>query len=72
MGGWPTAGEGLVTVAIPVVGVLFTFTANRRAQYDRVLALVAESGTPPIRTIGTPSAWRSSQCPSCARVNPWN
>ena len=45
---WPTAGEGLVATAIAVIGSVFTFAANRRAQYDRVLALTAESATPPI------------------------
>ena len=45
---WLTAGEGLVATAIAVIGSVFTFAANRRAQYDCVLALTAESATPPI------------------------
>lgn len=45
---WLTAGEGLVAAAIAVIGSVFTFAANRRAQYDRVLALTAESAMPPI------------------------
>jgi hypothetical protein len=45
---WLTAGEGLVAASISVVGVLFTASANRRAQYDRVLTLVAESGSQPL------------------------
>ena len=48
MNSWLTVGEGLVAASISVVGVLFTASANRRAQYDRVLTLVAESGSPPI------------------------
>lgn len=45
---WLSTGEGLVAAAIAVIGSVFTFAANRRAQYDRVLALTAESATPPI------------------------
>jgi hypothetical protein len=45
---WLSAGEGLVAAAIAVIGSVFTFTANRRAQYDRILALTAESATSPI------------------------
>ena len=45
---WLSAGEGLVAAAIAVIGSVFTLTANRRAQYDRVLALTAESATAPI------------------------
>jgi hypothetical protein len=45
---WLSAGEGLVAAAIAVIGSVFTFTTNRRAQYDRVLALTAESATSPI------------------------
>jgi hypothetical protein len=44
---WLTAGEGLVAAAIAVIGSIFTFAANRRAQYDRVLALTAESAFEP-------------------------
>jgi hypothetical protein len=46
--GWLTAGEGLVAASISVVGAAFTASANRRAQYDRVLTLVAESGSQPL------------------------
>jgi hypothetical protein len=45
---WLSAGEGLVAAAIAVIGSVFTFTTNRRAQYDRVLTLTAESATSPI------------------------
>jgi hypothetical protein len=45
---WLSTGEGLVAAAIAVIGSVFTFTANRRAQYDRVLTLTAESATSPI------------------------
>lgn len=45
---WLTAGEGMVAAAIAVIGSVFTFAANRRVQYDRVLALTAESAMPPI------------------------
>jgi hypothetical protein len=48
MNSWLTAGEGVLAASIPVVGLVFTFTANRRAQYDRVLTLTAESSAPPI------------------------
>jgi hypothetical protein len=38
----------LIAAAIAVIGSVFTYTANRRAEYDRVLALTAESATSPI------------------------
>lgn len=31
--------EGFAGIAIPAVGLLYTYTANRRAQYDRVLVM---------------------------------
>lgn len=34
MNTWLSTGEGLVAAAIAVIGSVFTFTANRRAQYD--------------------------------------
>ena len=37
-----------LAASISVVGLFFTFSSNRRAQYDRVLKLTAESGMPPI------------------------
>jgi hypothetical protein len=40
--------EGLVAAAVPVAGLAYTYLANRRSQYDRVLALTAESGVPPV------------------------
>lgn len=48
MSTWLNTSDTLVAAAIPVVGAIYTFTANRRAQYDRVLALAAESGTSPV------------------------
>jgi hypothetical protein len=45
---WISAWAALVAATIPLVGAVYTFTANRRAQYDRVLALASESGTAPI------------------------
>lgn len=48
MSTWLSTGDTIVAATIPVVGAIYTFTANRRAQYDRVLALAAESGTSPI------------------------
>ncbi len=42
---WVTVCTGLVGVA---VGAGFRFTSDRRAQYERVLVLAAESGTAPI------------------------
>jgi hypothetical protein len=43
-----SVGEGLIATVIAVIGSVFTYTANRRAEYARVLALTAESATPPI------------------------
>lgn len=40
--------EGALAVAVPLAGLVFTASANKRAQYDRVLKFVAESGTSPI------------------------
>jgi hypothetical protein len=40
--------EGFAGVAIPAVGLLYTYTANRRAQYDRVLVMTDQSCTSPI------------------------
>ncbi len=48
MNSWLTVGEGVLAASISVVGLFFTFSSNRRAQYDRVLKLTAESGMPPI------------------------
>ena len=48
MNTWLSVGEGLIATAIAVIGSVFTYTANRRAEYDRVLALTAESATSPI------------------------
>jgi hypothetical protein len=48
MNAWLSVGEGLIATAIAVIGSVFTYTANRRAEYDRVLALTAESATSPI------------------------
>jgi hypothetical protein len=48
MNAWLSVGEGLMATAIAVIGSVFTYTANRRAEYDRVLALTAESATSPI------------------------
>lgn len=48
MSTWLGTGEGIVAVAIPVVGLIYTYATNRRSQFDRVLTLVAESGTPPL------------------------
>jgi hypothetical protein len=42
------AAEGFAGVAIPAVGLVYTYTANRRAQYDRVLAVTDQSCTPPV------------------------
>jgi hypothetical protein len=48
MSNWLGLLEGLVAGAVPVVGLIYTYLANRRSQYDRVLALTAESGVPPV------------------------
>jgi len=40
--------EGVASIAIPAVGLVYTYTANRRAQYDRVLAMTDQSCTPPV------------------------
>ena len=56
MNTWLSVTEGLVAAAIALIGSLFTLNVNRRAQYDRVLALTAESASSPIvedrQTIG--------------------
>lgn len=48
MSSWLNAYAGVMAATIPVFGFVFTFAANRRAQYDRVLMLTAESGASPI------------------------
>ncbi len=48
MTSWLSVIEGLVAVAIPAVGLAYTYTANRRSQYDRVLAVIEQSCTPPV------------------------
>lgn len=48
MNNWPEAFEGLVTAGIPVAGFVYTYTVNRRAQYERVLGLTAQVSTSPI------------------------
>lgn len=48
MSNWLGVAEGLVAAAVPVAGLIYTYLANRRSQYDRVLALTAESGVPPV------------------------
>jgi hypothetical protein len=48
MSSWLSTAEGLVAAAIPVVGLLYTYTTNRRSQYERVLTLTAQVSTPPI------------------------
>jgi hypothetical protein len=42
------AVEGFASVAIPAVGLLYTYTASRRAQYDRVLIMTDQSCTSPV------------------------
>jgi hypothetical protein len=48
MGNWLGVVEGLVAAAVPVAGLIYTYVANKRSQYDRVLTLTAESGVPPV------------------------
>jgi len=48
MTNWLSVVEGLVAAAIPTVGLVYTYSANRRSQYDRVLAVVEQSCTPPV------------------------
>jgi hypothetical protein len=48
MSDWLNACEGIVATAIPVVGLVYTYTGNRRSQYERVLSLTGESGASPI------------------------
>ena len=69
---WLSAGEGLVAAAIAVIGVVFTFTANRRAQYDRVLALTAESATRQSRMIAISSAKCSNRHPSFLAIGQYS
>jgi hypothetical protein len=48
MSNWLAVVEGLVAGAVPVAGLIYTYLANKRSQYDRVLALTAESSAPPV------------------------
>jgi hypothetical protein len=48
MTNWLSIIEGFVTAAIPTVGLIYTYSANRHSQYDRILALIEQSCTPPI------------------------
>src|ERR1700722_6774869 len=48
MSNWLGIIEGLVAGAAPMVGLIYPYLANKRSQYDRVLALTAESGLPPV------------------------
>jgi hypothetical protein len=48
MSNWLGILEGLVAGAVPMVGLIYTYLANKRSQYDRVLTLTAESGLPPV------------------------
>ena len=48
MTNWLSVVEGLVAAAIPAVGLVYTYSANRRSQYDRVLAVVEQSCTSPV------------------------
>jgi hypothetical protein len=48
MSNWLGVLEGFVAGAVPVVGLVYTYLANRRSQYGRVLALTAESGVSPV------------------------
>jgi hypothetical protein len=48
MSDWLGIIEGIITATIPAVGLAYTYGVNRRAQYDRVLALAEQSSTPPV------------------------
>jgi len=48
MTSWLSVLEGLVAAAIPAVGLVYTYSANRRSQYDRVLTVIEQSCTPPV------------------------
>jgi hypothetical protein len=48
MGNWLGVLEGVVAGTVPTVGLLYTYLVNRRSQYDRLLAFIAESGMPPV------------------------
>ncbi len=67
MSNWLGVLEGLIAGAVPVAGLIYTYLANRRSQYDRVLALTAESGLPPVaedrHIAGTAFELRSRQPP---------
>jgi hypothetical protein len=65
MNTWLSVGEGLIAPAIAVIGSVFTYTANRRAEYDCVLAPTVELVS---RKAVTPSAKRSRQYQSWSVV----
>lgn len=48
MSDWITAVEGVIAAGIPAAGFAYTYTVNRRAQYERILALTDQATTPPI------------------------
>lgn len=48
MSNWIIAAEGVIAAAVPTAGFVYTYTVNRRAQYERILTLTAQATTPPI------------------------
>ena len=48
MSDWLGVIEGVVTAAIPVIGLVYTYNAKVRGQYDQVLAITQQATVPPV------------------------
>jgi hypothetical protein len=48
MSDWLGVIEGVVTVAIPVIGLVYTYNAKVRGQYDQVLAITQQATVAPV------------------------
>jgi hypothetical protein len=48
MSSWLNTAEGFVAATIPAVGLVYTYSTNRRSQYERVLALTGQVSIPPV------------------------
>ena len=48
MSDWLGVIEGVVTAAIPVIGLVYTYNAKVRGQYDQVLAITQQATVAPV------------------------
>jgi hypothetical protein len=48
MSDWLGVIEGVLTAAIPVIGLVYTYNAKVRGQYDQVLAITQQATVPPV------------------------